>query len=444
MNVELFWQTRDIHVALMDLDIPEVDEESLPLSLTTEEFSLLALRGRNTGYPGLERVHMYLTGPYCEDAIDELNVAITKRGFKWPDAHRCEDCDNFFDTSNGGVSDADDSKNVCQSCIDYNYVYSSPMGHYINSEDAVHSEDGDNYAPSRYAIRNWYESDDGEWYENEQGSDDDEESGDVDDAGRLPSDANPVDLLGWPSENKHTDLVFGVELEMEALSYTSRVVNALDTDNGIDTKRRFIIKYDGSLDSTGVELCTLPYTLDQHRAKDSWINEILTPYLAKYAKSGRNTTACGMHIHINRAALTPFQIGKMLVLLNSPVLSRFITIVAQRESGGYCARSAKKLIDGKVTNSNKYDVLHLTRNTVELRMFRGNLRPDRVLKNIEFAHALVCYTRTASATALESIDTLATWLIERRGQYPELCRFLCEQEVGRFKDLKFQPRKKAA
>src|SRR5262249_10819018 len=134
-------------------------------------------------------------------------------------------------------------------------------------------------------------------------------------------------------------LAFGVELEMEPVRNSSQrdLADAL----GGRTTKTYILKDDASLDA-GVELVCVPFTLEEHRSVFGWA-EVLSPVQDIAKGLPRN---CGMHVHINKAALTPLQIGKILVFLNSRVMREHITTVAQRESNDYCIRSEKKVTDG--------------------------------------------------------------------------------------------------
>jgi hypothetical protein len=65
-------------------------------------------------------------------------------------------------------------------------------------------------------------------------------------------------------------------------------------------------------------------------------------------------------------------------------------------------------------------------------MFRGNLRAERVFKNLEFCHALVLFCRDASLFQIENWEEFSSWLLKRRSQYPHLVKFLCEKKASRF------------
>lgn len=228
-------------------------------------------------------------------------------------------------------------------------------------------------------------------------------------------------------------LMFGVELEMEPTG-EDNLVEVL----GGNTSQRFILKSDGSLDEGGVELVTVPLTLEQHRTEFGW-ERTLAPLLP-VAKSGRRTTHCGMHVHINKRALTPLTIGKMLVLTNSAANAPLMTDIAQRASTGYCSRDTrKKVTDGNKSGYNRYDMVNLTNSrTVEIRIFRGNLRWERVIKNLEFCHALVTYCKDASIRAVETPKDFLGWLVRHRAEYPYLTEFLASH--GYFESAKKMPR----
>ena len=262
-------------------------------------------------------------------------------------------------------------------------------------------------------------------------NDDSEDS--AEDNGRLfPYSTDIFDKMPWPTQNARNALVFGVELECEPddndASGQRDIIAALDGPKGPN----YILKCDASL-AFGVEIVTLPYTLDQHRAEFGWTRVLGA--IGTMAKSGADTTACGMHVHINRKALSALTLGKMLVFANSESMHDLMSLIAQREPNNYCGRSTKKVTDAK-HNSVCREMLNVRDNTVEVRMFRGNLRPERVIKNIEFCHALVQYARASSMQNIESVDNFIHWLIGQRGVYPALVNFLIEKQVAGFAGLK--------
>lgn len=229
---------------------------------------------------------------------------------------------------------------------------------------------------------------------------------------------------GWPAETPQDSLCFGVELECEAKRGYSQsdLCAALGGKDGNGT---YILKDDGSL-SNGAELVTLPYSLEHHREKFGW-SRILDSEVARIGKSGTGTNACGIHVHVNRRALSPLTIGKMIVFLNNADNGDLVTTIAQRASNGYCSRDVnKKLTD--IHCGNRYDLLNVSgRNTVEFRLFKGNLRPERVLKNLEFCHALVRFCEQNGIKASSRGSKFLQWISSRDATYPNLHKFLAER-----------------
>lgn len=282
-----------------------------------------------------------------------------------------------------------------------------------------HSFASDNYC--------YHESSE-EWYTYPEESEEEDDSQND----RLLSYSTDIfDVLCWPRENAKNALVFGVELEIEGRgdTYSNDLVDILGGSRGTKTGRA-ILKYDGSLsDSRGCEIVTLPYTLEQHRKPGLW-DVLLDSRIQARARSGAGTTSCGMHVHINRRALSALTVGKMVVFLNNPDNGGFVTTVAQRQSGSYCVRdSAKKHSDAlHGYDMSRYDIINISGGaTVEVRMFRGNVRPERVLKNIEFCHALVRFCESHGITQAQRWGVFAEWLSKQRKSYPNLYGFLAEK-----------------
>lgn len=318
-------------------------------------------------------------------------------------------------------------------CIHGHYVFSDREGCWIHNEDAVSVEGVIGCVSESWANDNASQDEDsGEYYlrSARRGT-----------LAPLNYSANPLDFHPWDGRNASNALVFGVELEMEPTRGNSQstLCKLLGVQGDGST---FILKSDGSL-TEGVELVTTPLTLDQHKDPNGvmpWAKVLNKVNAESRAKSGKGTEHCGIHIHINKKALSALTIGKMLVFLNSETLSPLISIIAQRGSGSYCKRdSKKKIIDGGVTRgADRYDIMNISVNhpTCEVRMFKGNLRPERVLKNIEFCHALVMYCRQTSMQDLSDWGNFSRWLLQNRGVYDNLVQFLIDKNAVGFRQAK--------
>jgi hypothetical protein len=358
---------------------------------------------------------------HCDAATDTdsaLTVQVGRRGIEqtWCDAcaadHAtpCGSCEELTDC---------DSMQELRTALRRREAWCMPC---FNNGETVYCGDTGEHSTYAYACDHLYywESDDA-WHD----------SAEEDDQDTLADYSTDVlEVHGWPRETSRHALCFGVELEMETTTDRETVVRMLGGKHG---DGRYILKSDGSLNyDSGIELVTLPYTLDQHAQSFNW-PALLQP-LARRARSGAGTNRCGIHIHANRRALSPLQIGKTLVFLNCNGNHALVRAIAQRplltegESGGsnYCVRDTRKRIkDGGMLGASRYDLLNISgRQTIEFRLFRGNLRPERVLKNLEFCHAILTYCATASMRDVEQPQPFLDWLAARSKTYAHLTCFL--------------------
>lgn len=320
---------------------------------------------------------------------------------------------------------------VCTVCRDDNYTYCEDQDEWHVTDDCVTSAD-EQYASYRYARSNWYFCDpNNTWYRDEDSYNDAEREyapeEDDNGSGCYSYGTNVIDIHGWPSNTSRDELCFGVELEMEPKNPGQAAQYAVaEALGGRDGDGRYILAEDGSLND-GVEVITLPYTLAEHSA-GMWRD--ITGKVEKIAMSGSGTTNCGLHIHINRKPLSPLTVGKMLVFVNSERTEHLVTTVAQRTGASWARRVPKKFSDGRRTRQgDHYDALGITEHgTLELRIFRGNLRPERILKAIEFAHALVKFCQSASMLDVENPKMFVTYVRQNKKLYPNLCAFIQEAQ----------------
>lgn len=311
------------------------------------------------------------------------------------------------------------------------YTYGVWIRVLLDTDEIVHRDWVDSNAYYGELTRGWYA------FEEHRDAMEADRQEDIDRESRenIVYGYHETDVLnqhGWPSVTPKKGLCFGVELEMEhkeedsseGQEQLSTLLGGKEGKERSDVPGNYILMRDGSLDSSGVELITAPYTLEYHQDTFGW--KTLLDSVKDVGRSGRGTSACGMHVHINRASISALTLGKMLVFVNEVSNTRLIERIAQRNPEQWARRYKKTIRDGISATSDKYEALHVGRQTIECRIFRGNLRPDRVLKNIEFCHSIVVYCKQASMKAVEGHSDYLHWLGKNRGTYPNLVRFLGE------------------
>lgn len=312
---------------------------------------------------------------------------------------------------------------TCTACLRSDYVYSEPEVLYVPRDQAVQSSDTEEWASEEHAQRNWHWDDWSEtWLARNPGE-------------LMGFSARATQHFGWPDGVPRNALVYGVELEMEAIDGWC-VDDAVEELGGRAKGDRFILKEDGSL-KEGCELACAPMTLGEHR--EYW-PRILQPGLLRVAHSGAGTDRCGIHVHINRRALSDLTVGKIQAFANNQSADGLVSCIAQRSYSGYAKASwGKKVAEGRYDNEDRYERVNTRSDTIEIRLFRGNLRPERVVKNVEFCDAVAKWAKTASVKVVEgpgAAENFLYWLDKRRKDYPTLVGFLVER--GRMMDMRMK------
>jgi Putative amidoligase enzyme. len=195
-------------------------------------------------------------------------------------------------------------------------------------------------------------------------------------------------------------LYLGVELEVE-------VKGGAAGDKAEQWRKSaedfLICKHDSSL-SNGFEIVTAPADLPTHR--EAW-TRLLSDAKLTHGLTSWDTSTCGMHVHVSREPLSALTLGKMLVFVNHADTHAHIVEIAGRDSTHWAAYKGKKVTDSVTRDSRnkfvknfgtqRYDALNLRNEaTIEFRIFKGTLKLQHVLANIEFCDAVVRFCMQCS------------------------------------------------
>lgn len=276
---------------------------------------------------------------------------------------------------------------------------------------------------------------------------------------RAVSDGGPIFEYNFrilekapPKEGVH---LLGVELECalkdmsRSLDENARAVWKLfwDSRPGEPGSGRFaILKSDGSIGAPGYEIVTRPASLSRHRTEwQRFFDSPLRRQLLSY-----DVRTCGLHVHLSRAPLTPLAIGKIVILINSPCNAEFIKKMAGRGLDRWAKlQPSMRLADGLPTKPTKhgyrrrrgisaceddrYSAVNLrNRHTVEIRIFRGTLKPASFFRCLEFCDAVVKWSMwpggmISPASSLESFKNFAMHRTANKSgmlEWPHLRDFL--------------------
>lgn len=234
-----------------------------------------------------------------------------------------------------------------------------------------------------------------------------------------------------PEYHSHTrthydgkEMRFGIELELKAHEGEATTLRQVAEDAG------FIAERDGSLDDErGVEIVGPPLTFAENTRR--WCD--LLDKLRGHAVGWDAGTGYGMHVSINRNALSTYHQGKILVFIHGN--KGLCEEIAGRKEVHWAAYHEKRLAEAKRTSGDKYEAAALRGcDRIEVRIFRSTLKPEGFLRNLEFCASVVEFTRDAGIRELDDI-TFRAWLGEPRIRkaYPNLWAHLFPGKAAQLK-----------
>lgn len=250
---------------------------------------------------------------------------------------------------------------------------------------------------------NWCEYHDHYYHNSESCSDCDEEHSDlINDYSYRPS---PTFFLADSCKTSYTSYtepkntsVTGFELEMEAVNCT--VVDGAELANEMYGNECYL-KHDGSL-SDGFEMVSHPLSREYI---DSVFDFDGLKKLSELGMRSAQTRTCGLHVHINRGFfdgressfyrfLSVFHNNseqwRKLAGRSTSTYSRWTDEEAENMSR-YTKyfRSTSNMLPGRVINNDRYVAINMQpSHTVELRFFKGTLRPLTMKARVEAVHAV--------------------------------------------------------
>jgi hypothetical protein len=316
-----------------------------------------------------------------------------------------------------------EGENRCDSCTSNFYQENGGEHNYISCpscEDIFHRDNGQWYDDSLYCegchdsnVYDCNECGETQWDGNGHDCSEEEDNGSIHSYSYRPS----------PYFFGEGQYHLGFELEVEARN-TSRHEGASLVE-GILGSHAYM-KDDGSL-SDGFEIVTHPHTLSKYQTDFNWD---FIPKLKREGFRSWNTDTCGLHVHVSRTAFgeggikwnTPDNQRDQLIMRRQAHELRFMKLIYDNQrqveriagrSGNHYAtfqdkgKLVSKLKFGNQSNG-RYSAINSENDaTLEVRVFKGSLRKERVLSALEFVTASVEYTRDLKVTAK---NQALTWL----------------------------------
>lgn len=245
----------------------------------------------------------------------------------------------------------------------------------------------------------------------------------------------------------------GYELEVEVEEDDDKYNIAEDllrrVNDSITDSKYLYLKEDGSLDN-GFEIVTHPFTLEYHQQFDfTFLEKLMSLGVRSWDRD-----TCGFHVHVSRSAFTARRLGSQTRNYNKAHELRFTSLIylnreqfvkfAGRQSNDYASffsddtekTSKHVLMKAKGHENTRFQAVNVQNsNTIEVRIFRGSLRKERVLSYLEMVHACVEYTRSANESLAKTFAKSApesaldwkrfrSWLVANEKIYPHVNQYL--------------------
>ena len=221
---------------------------------------------------------------------------------------------------------------------------------------------------------------------------------------------NPLHFLGKETSTKFN----GVEIEVQVYQNQSRNnVVEMFRDCFNQEQTNIICKRDGSLhDQKGFEMSSTNCSFDYH--KNHFWNDFFELNPAQYCKAYEGDD-CGIHIHTNRSYFSENNLRALNCFYNNPKNKDLIVDIAGRNATSYCRFIPSVSFDDPIHTRGddengrpyKYRVINFNnKDTVEVRIFRSNLKQLSFFRYLEFNHTVQEWIKETDPVEYEKI----TWI----------------------------------
>lgn len=235
----------------------------------------------------------------------------------------------------------------------------------------------------------------------------------------------------------------GFELEVESRNEDNCYDEAKNVQDSLGT--RAYMKEDGSLRG-GFEIVTHPHTLEEYKDNFPW-------EFIRVAKRNNlvswNSPRCGFHVHVSRYAFgpgmkpseSPENYYQRTIIVRQQHELKFLKLIYDNERqvqrlAGRKSDWARFTDKGNLWRKVKhgyqseghYSAVNVENsNTIEVRVFRGSLKQERLMANLEFVHSAVEYTRNLRVSATNkalSWIAYSGYVYQNADKYPHLLEYM--------------------
>lgn len=345
----------------------------------------------------------------------------------------CQGCDEYFDSDNPRLYYPD---NVCYHCQDY--YFSCDRCNGVDSTDYAHTVENDSTCTWCESCTDMF-AEYCETCETYHVDDCDYDEAVINDYSYKPAPLfHNMRGVGLSYEFHDKTAYMGMELEVELPNDRFEAARFMsETLDGMA-----YMKHDGSL-TNGFEIVTHPMTHDVYRNLFPW--EAVERLRNEYGARSWTPGTCGIHIHISRTAFNgSAHMWRFAHFIHNN--KRFVTTIAGRSSDHWASfdGNTRSNIINYVKNDRRYyperysAVNFSNDSTLEVRVFRGSLKYERIMSAIDFVDAVHAYTRNLPYQEVVEYGLdparFVAWVRERQEKYVGL-NYIINEYVERGVDF---------
>ena len=256
-----------------------------------------------------------------------------------------------------------------------------------------------------------------------------------------------LDKLYFNEEDRKKTQLYGIEIETFSMQDKAPVSIIKDIEENY-LKGIAICKSDGSIGDNGIEIVSTAMSFNYIKNSNLFYNfhNQVKDYLGSYSRS-----STGVHIHISRDTLTKLQILRIISFINNEMNFNYISRIAGREyfNNQYSEAIFKNKDVLKLNEyfknypnliySAKYSAVNLSKkSTVEIRIFKGNIRFDVLNRYLEFTDCLINFVKN-TPVAINDYVSFIKFVDTNKNNYPYLYAFnqmeIVKNGIKEFKSL---------
>ena len=192
-------------------------------------------------------------------------------------------------------------------------------------------------------------------------------------------------------QSRNNNLHVGIELEIQGENRN----NFCDDINKFFDNENIYLKMDGSLNSKGIEIISMPMTFKYLTEGIDW------KYCFDELKIWQmnDTEDCGLHFHLDRNYLSADNIRTIDFIVN--YFSEYFMNVGGREFSYYCQKRDKSYFDWGKDVCSRYSAVNLENtSTVELRFFKSTYNYETFIQRIKIVFAIVQFSKMYIVSSL--------------------------------------------